>query len=203
MEKYENSVAKRDIGTHRLGQYFLNNDKGHAFITIPKNASSSIKEFCETEGYDIQYNIIKSRILYTCYIRNPLERFYSGVITACHRNRGNISSDIFIKDRIIIPLRENKFSHFEEHLAPQYMFLRCFKDCDHLMFCLLENFKIEGHKPTADGEHKSPADTKKYVKDLFINEIELIKKYYKKDFIFYNKLKNGIYNRKSFLQWIV
>lgn len=147
-----NDIPK-NIRSHN-GLSWVNKEDKLLFLGIPKNASSSIRKTWESKGLDRCHFNNKSFEEYKKFtiIRNPLDRFASGV-TEIYTRRGTgeikypmttiheLSSANDIVKNVISLIR--KYSFVDVHIAPQIFYLRDqgneFFQLDYIL--LFENLK--------------------------------------------------------------
>jgi hypothetical protein len=125
---------------HRLGECWTNN--GLTFINIPKNASSFVKGYLLSEGWQHSNSLVDSR-QYLVILRDPVDRWLSG-IAQYQFNSSRYDMDIDSTFKEIT---------FDDHTELQSYFLQSvdlsktafLKFDDNLKLNLIKYFKTQGH----------------------------------------------------------
>jgi hypothetical protein len=162
----------------------LNHSKKINIIVITKCGSTSFrKNIRESEKLYTQLNENEKNYTTICFLRDPMERFKSGINEIVKRN--NYTTDLLLKSS----KNKEKFikyitDHGNEHLTSYHTMIRPDIRIDYFLdLKLLSNMKLKGNV------------TKKYIElnKIFSNKLESyfrlkeIKEYYKNDYKLYNK----------------
>lgn len=100
-------------------EWCINYDKKIVFITINKNAGTTLREFLPKYGFEIVEKPFIDKVIdysFFAIIRDPVDRWISGVNEyICYNGKEVSESKQFVKSE----LSNNNF-YFDQHTRPQY-----------------------------------------------------------------------------------
>jgi hypothetical protein len=119
---------------HQMEQVMVNPDRTVAFINIPKNSSTSVKNALTPTGWEIfdLHEIDQANMHYLVLLRNPFERWISGIAEYLTMYHGNVIDDLscehdlgslpILGQRLALSIIFDKFQ-FDDHTDLQCSFL--------------------------------------------------------------------------------
>ena len=150
--RFDNGAVTRDRSRrwsykgHQMNQFFVSPDKRWAFVNIPKNSSTSIKNALTSIGWEIYTSSeikdqLKVRPNYLVVLREPKKRWISGIAEYLAMYHTNAISDLNCEDGLeFLPL-------LGQRLGISLIFDRfCFDDHTDLQCSFLEDIPFNRSK---------------------------------------------------------
>ena len=110
-------------------EWCINYDKKIVFITINRNAGTTLREFLPKCGFEVVEKPFIDKVIdysFFAIIRDPVDRWISGVNEyICYNDKEVSESKQFVKSE----LSNNNF-YFDQHTRPQYKSLTMIEECN-------------------------------------------------------------------------